>query len=77
MYFIKMFQLEDALRMIRRETETSHGRLRHEKEKLKKHSEIQTVDFARKTAEYESRSTRQQGFTQKKTFSIFPSNTAV
>lgn len=47
--------------MIRRETETSHGRLKHDKEKIKKQCDNQTSEFVRKTAEYESRSTRQQG----------------
>ena len=47
--------------MLRRETEISHSRMKHDKEKMKKQSDIQAAEFSRKNAEFESRSSRQQG----------------
>ena len=58
---IVKFQLEDALRMIRRETDTNQSRIKHEQQKAKKCYETQAADFSRKMSELESRNARQQG----------------
>lgn len=47
--------------MIRRETETSHCRLKNENDKIRKKFDKQTSEYSRKISEYDSRSSRQHG----------------
>ncbi|CBY38208.1 unnamed protein product, partial [Oikopleura dioica] len=53
-------QLEEALRAIRRETETHHTRQKHEQDKLRKQNEQMLNEQMRKVAEFDSKTIRYQ-----------------